>query len=790
MKKQFPVIILLITLIFSSCSKEPSLQDQFKKINISTTKLKEHTLYDYLQKLDQEKPIVILTLKNGENTSSLGDSLAMQAKENKLFSFIAINTDTIVDQETYNKAIEQSKEDFNNGITKFDPIFNATGEFENQFSENKDDNNYIFILLPHQNFIKVPTHTEFPWRFEYTLVNEVLNSIDNRLEGEYKHYYSGGQLELIINYKNGKEDGECKIYYSDGQLFITKNYINGKTEGEYKSYYANGQLKKIKNYKNGKEEGKYKKYHENGELYIEVNYLTGGKKEGEQKVFFDNGQLKELRTFINGKEEGEIKKYFKDGELALITNFKNGKEDGEFKRYYDNGQIKEIKTFKNGKVEGEYKSYYDNGQIKEIKTFKNGKVEGEFKSYYDNGQLKEIGTSKNGKVKGEFKMYYDNGQLNTIGNFENGKVEGEVKAFFEDGNLKSIENWKEGKLEGEYKSYHDNGQLNRIKFYKNGKEEGEYKDYFDNGQLNRIYFYENGKSEGEFKSYYKNNGELCTTGKYENGKKNGEWKTYNDNGQLYDIGNFVNGELDGEWKLYYDNGQLSKLMAWKKGKLIDIYSCFDKKGKAIDKGTLVNGNGTVFTYDDKGKLTFTRNYINGGEEEGYQQRIEDEAYFTAITKTKIKLKTPEKDNSKFSLTEYDVKKYAISYKDKNIISIPFMVPEEGEINFLLQNNPSWKIISGNIDNQARRFLDFRTTKNHNIYIDDKKVSKKEMRYVSQGGNNLIMENLRGKTCYFVAEYPKEKYNIYNSNYSIYLGYYLFNTQEEIDAFNDKLEALK
>lgn len=44
---------------------------------------------------------------------------------------------------------------------------------------------------------------------------------------------------------------------------------------------------------------------------------------------------------------------------------------------------------------------------------------------------------------------------------------------------------------------------------------------------------------------------------------------------------------------------------------MEIVSCFNRKGKSVDKGTLVNGNGTVKYYDDTGKFKKKLAYENG-----------------------------------------------------------------------------------------------------------------------------------------------------------------------------------
>ena len=77
---------------------------------------------------------------------------------------------------------------------------------------------------------------------------------------------------------------------------------------------------------------------------------------------------------------------------------------------------------------------------------------------------------------------------------------------------------------------------------------------------------------------------------------------------------YKNGKLTGEWKLYHKNKSLYQVRLWENGKLMEIISCFDNIGQALDMGTLINGNGTLNEYDDTGKLTKVKTYKNGEEQ--------------------------------------------------------------------------------------------------------------------------------------------------------------------------------
>jgi len=71
-------------------------------------------------------------------------------------------------------------------------------------------------------------------------------------EGEYKEWYSNGELAIHCFYENGEREGEYKEWYENGQLDTHCFYKDDLREGEYKSWYYNGELWEHCFYKNGK----------------------------------------------------------------------------------------------------------------------------------------------------------------------------------------------------------------------------------------------------------------------------------------------------------------------------------------------------------------------------------------------------------------------------------------------------------------------------------------------------------------------------------------------------------
>ena len=59
-------------------------------------------------------------------------------------------------------------------------------------------------------------------------------------EGEYKKWWSNGQLFTHAFYKDGEKDGEYKGWHISGKLGQHGFYENGKKEGERKEWFRDG----------------------------------------------------------------------------------------------------------------------------------------------------------------------------------------------------------------------------------------------------------------------------------------------------------------------------------------------------------------------------------------------------------------------------------------------------------------------------------------------------------------------------------------------------------------------
>ena len=458
---------------------------------------------------------------------------------------------------------------------------------------------------------------------------------------------------------------------------------------------------------------------------------------------------------------------YRDQDVLVTAALASQKAPVQKVHYYDTGEENVSYGFDNFNRTGTWTAHHKNGKLKYVIPFVEGKKEGLQKYYSDNGQLDFIGNFKAGKEEGEWKYYYDNGQLKFMGSYEDGKTTGEWKAYFDNGKLSVIGHWKNDEKDGPWKSYFKNGQLRKSGNYSAGKKEGDWK-----------YYHSNGKTE--------------KAGSYVQGKKTGLWKDYYMQGQIKMVGLYVDGKPDGEWKIYHDNGQLYQVRLWEKGKFMDVVSCFDGKGKALDKGTLVNGNGTVISYYKSGKFKSINNYIDGKKQKGYADDLRLKKINQLAKKTKRTPLKPYTRTSSIRFRTYPLSR-AVRMDSIYYIIIPLDVPKDKTVLLLMKNVDTWRIFTGTDYNTARSFRKYNLKKQHVAYVNGKKLHLSRLsNLISQGGgSDLDMTSMKGQNCYLSIEIKEKKYKkIRKEEWPYYVGYYAFNDEQGLKKFRQKLHSLE
>jgi hypothetical protein len=90
-------------------------------------------------------------------------------------------------------------------------------------------------------------------------------------------------------------------------------------------------------------------------------------------------------------------------------------------------------------------------------------------------------------------------------------------------------------------------------------------------------------------------------------------KQFYGNGGIRIISHVVDGKFEGRMIFFHQNGQLWSERLYKNNNSYTVFSNFNKYGDAVEKGTLSQGNGTLYIYNPDGSLDKIEEYFNGNK---------------------------------------------------------------------------------------------------------------------------------------------------------------------------------
>ncbi len=104
-------------------------------------------------------------------------------------------------------------------------------------------------------------------------------SVDYRLdkgwfEGEMKHFYPSGQLQLRCFYAEDDKEGEEILYYENGEVSERLWHQHGTRHGAFEQFYPNGQPKVKGSYRLGKKHGTFQYFDAEGQKLGEYLYFN------------------------------------------------------------------------------------------------------------------------------------------------------------------------------------------------------------------------------------------------------------------------------------------------------------------------------------------------------------------------------------------------------------------------------------------------------------------------------------------------------------------------------------
>jgi len=202
---------------------------------------------------------------------------------------------------------------------------------------------------------------------------------------------------------------------------------------------------------------------------------------------------------------------------------------------------------------------------------------------------------KNGKRNGITRQYlidsFDHKKMYLIAEqmYENDKLNGRWDVYNLKGTLVMFQNFRNDSLSGLSRQY-----------WIDGKTIMSEADYVSKNNYKQREFFQNGKVSMEFTMV--------------DNTQNGEVKEYYETGVLKDKFNVKNGMRDGTRVYYYPDGKPWIEQIFKNNKPWTIVANYDSKGNKRNAGTLKDGNGTVYFYDDDTTVREIVKYVNGEEQ--------------------------------------------------------------------------------------------------------------------------------------------------------------------------------
>jgi antitoxin component YwqK of YwqJK toxin-antitoxin module len=104
-----------------------------------------------------------------------------------------------------------------------------------------------------------------------------LSNADLPYSGWAKRIYDNGQIEMLMQFKDGKEDGPHTSWYENGKKKTEGTWKNGKEDGPVTHWHDNGK-KEIEGFiKNGKQDGIWVMYNKDGTELGRTTYRDGNR---------------------------------------------------------------------------------------------------------------------------------------------------------------------------------------------------------------------------------------------------------------------------------------------------------------------------------------------------------------------------------------------------------------------------------------------------------------------------------------------------------------------------------
>ncbi len=248
--KWLTIMSLMVTLSINSYSliELELLEDHNRNIlgepNVKTNKKQGNIKTKNTQKIEEDE----IKIENIDTESKRDENI-----ENKKVEGVLLKD--IVD--VYEKRVDGKLVYRGDSTVPFTGIFGYVSLDKVQFYET-----YVDGLLD----------GETVWFSENGIKMVSENYKKSKLNGEQRSYYENGKLKSIVNYSNDKIDGVV-FYDKNGKEKYKSIFKNGT--GNWKYYWTNGNLFEEGKYVNYKKDGVWKRYTESGKVDTVYEYKNG-----------------------------------------------------------------------------------------------------------------------------------------------------------------------------------------------------------------------------------------------------------------------------------------------------------------------------------------------------------------------------------------------------------------------------------------------------------------------------------------------------------------------------------
>ena len=227
----------------------------------------------------------------------------------------------------YEKGILLWKASFYNG----EPV----GAFIHYYpNKNMKDSLYYYPNSPRVDAVSY--HSNGKKASEGVFVNKIK-------DGKWLYYNATGKLIAEDNYKLGKKHGISKLFSPEDEVLLKEeSWENNVLHGEYKEYYTTGQLRLKWNHRYGKIDGAYESYYQEGMIWNKGQYVSNLRngtwicynREGNELKVEEIDKERIMRTVLGFKTLGQWQKldatviayFYKMPGENIYIQLRNGKK--------------------------------------------------------------------------------------------------------------------------------------------------------------------------------------------------------------------------------------------------------------------------------------------------------------------------------------------------------------------------------------------------------------------------------------------------------------------------------